>query len=309
MPEPQPNQRIDDPRIAEEVAYAEKPFRDTQHGIGKLIAEGYVEVGPELHQLRLQADKAANEAGTDKLRELEPRGFDHDVQENSEQKRFGKERFLELLDKAPVIVSTWFTGSKIPRDMMSTPSGQFKELFNGQTTRSEANRLARAWENTNDRDSRILKQFAEAGVPEVVTFQKYPDDKYRDVVPGTTHPDEAVVRFAYETVTRSRQGAYQGKLNDYSNAYGGRSGNYIFYSVFLPESQADELRQAITDNPELTQEITTAMMTEYFGATAEEWQKMGPDYAKWRELDGGVSRVAIRDRFDQSLQDSTIIQH
>lgn len=169
-----------------------------------------------------------------------------------------------------------------------------------------------AWTRTIDRDSHLLKQFAEAGVPEVVTFQKFPDDKYRDVVPGTAHPDEAVVRFAYETVTRSRQGVYQGKLRGYSDSYGdagGRSGNYILYSVFLPESQADKLRQAITENPALTQEITTAMMTEYFGATAEEWQKMGPNYDKWRELDGGVSRVAIRDRFDQSLQDSTIIQH
>jgi hypothetical protein len=234
----------------------------------------------------------------------------------AEVNRPSHEALRKVADTYGFILNGWFLASNIPKSNGRGPTG-FQVLRSENL--SEGARSVAESQRTTDQ---FMQAFAEAGVPELVTFlpqrvkPNTPSLHYQYAQKAESMSDaeatEPSVVMIYETVTRSRIGEYDGKLKGYgkvaTEAFN-RPGNYFYGAVVLPESKATEMRTAIEADPTVIHELMDTIVTERLGETQADWDKCRPPYEKWREMDGGISRIAIRDGFAQQPARNQIIEY
>lgn len=167
----------------------------------------------------------------------------------------------------------------------------------------------------------------EAGVAEVVTITPAADliadneinSLYtRDLEPVEGGEPLAVVEYS----TLSGKGRYP--YDRYSDPKilperrGGQTS--LRWVMVLPESTAAELRTAIIEDPDLVRLMSEAIVTNPDARgilsredspnpiTRELWERSRPPYEAWKDINGGVERIALRDGRSQPANEARILE-
>lgn len=285
-----PSLPVQDSSLAWDAAYAEKPVRDAAIAAKQLGVLG----------VHGQFDARANELSDAVLQNAQsvPAEFDDTSQEQGSE-ALTAERLPAFFADRPIAVHGWLIGRDASKaDSVMAKTGQFQNITRGK--RPETAALQNTYIHQEDERANTLKYFASKGVPEVVTFLPT-GEQYGKYRPNSDKSAENAVAFIYRTIN---EGNYSTAFLDLNH----RPGNYLNIVIQLPESEAAELRQAITKNPELAHQISDSIMVDQLGYDAAEWDRIKPNYDKWKELSGGVRRVAIRDDLHATAQGVQIVE-
>ena len=286
----QPSLPVQDSSLAWDAAHAEKPVRDIAIATKQLGVLG----------VHGQFDARANELSDAVLQNAPAVPTEiHDNAQEQGGESLTAERLPAFFADSPIAVHGWLVGSSaLKADSVKAKTGQFQNITRGKSPVTAEQQDS--YIQQEDERAKTLEYFASKGVPEIVTFLPT-REKYGRYRPNSDKSDEAAVAFIYRT---NKNGKFSSAFFDQNH----RPGNYLNIVIQLPESEAAELRQAITENPELAHQISDSIMVDQLGIDAAEWDRIKPDYDKWKELSGGVRRVAIRDDLHATAQGVQIVE-
>ena len=155
-------------------------------------------------------------------------------------------------------------------------------------------------------------------VPEVVTLDmpregkighkryRWPDKTYGDIVPGSPKATEPIYALSYATIKGAGAGE---KFEHLTPPKDCRSGNFVYFRMLLPESDAKALFSQMQEDPSLARSLMAETLHSQ-GLSDEsisDWNVL-PPYEKWRSDCGGLSRMAFRSAFDELPADSKIVE-
>jgi hypothetical protein len=299
--------------LAQYVGEAEEPFRlgvESAKAFGQIVSAGILEGLQANASLEAREDYELEQltSGAVSIQEVQNKNIG--VELSSEDKISAeageindkdRERIRSWIDEGLVSLHTWLGSDKSPGK--STPgANRFMTVFNDPKRRRGVLQLTTEGGRTAT-DKSIQALFAKRGVPELLTITSLRDRVFEAVKPESSAKDEEAVMIQYETVYES----------PYNRAFGkegaGRAvtSNLIRMQLFLPKSQAEEALAMITDNPRLVRELADVLMVETIGAR-ESWDKAQPNYEKFKDLNGSVDRIAIRESLMAKPDDSEIVQ-
>jgi hypothetical protein len=175
------------------------------------------------------------------------------------------------------------------------------------------------------------KDFVEAGVAEVVTLAK-PEDfdfskgsgaanardhQIREFLTNTPwqigeHAGEEIYVLQYAITRKDAEGKIKYEYKD----QGAERDSDFNYTMLLPESQAKELAAAMQADPNLARKLGDVLVFNenavgtYADKVRARWHdpQYKPPYEVWREVNGGVSRMAFRTASDQSVEQATVVK-
>jgi hypothetical protein len=174
--------------------------------------------------------------------------------------------------------------------------------------------------------------FVQEGVPEVVTvakaedfdfskgagFSKTRDPEIRRSLAGSSwqigeQKGEKIYVLQYATATENPDGNQKYPYKDRGDT--GRNTEFS-YAMLLPESQAREVEAAMKIDPSLARQLGDLLVfnTKTVGNNSDRirslWQdpKFKPPYDKWRQINGGVDRMAFRTASNQTAEQAQIVE-
>lgn len=277
---PYPN-RIENPNLAEVMAFAEKPHRELAIQAAETAGKEY------LAQTQQSLDQALEIGSTT---------------ENKES--ISAERIGEILHNSGILVYGWFDGSSIPEQKREAYGGQFMRLFN----QPELHMTAMSKVSPNE----DLGRFLIHRITEVVTIR----DLYKDVTmkqanPYTYKPDEPVMIVDYELSLIGKdsraldtlkkedymqlKNEYQGATSTPKGVKGLPANDNLKVRIYMATSDAGEFVNAVRQNPQTVRDAVDIAMRQEIEAD-KNWDELGgrPPYEKWKELNGGINRIALR---------------
>jgi hypothetical protein len=213
-------------------------------------------------------------------------GSDMHTNENSQNAPRETERGQEITQEDREMINRWLDDGLVTVHSWMSDIHKIKGYKDSDgmtgfvTVANKALRLPSVLKHKSPIDK---QSFVDQGIPEVVTINTIEGTAFGRVVDSQSEKgDEDTVCVTYETLT-----------NGYDNKYRYGKGDFLRLRIFLPRSEAEEMVQAITDKPEVLRQLTESFMTEKLHV-GEQWdKKIRPPYEAWRELDNGVSRMAI----------------
>jgi len=220
------------------------------------------------------------------------------------------ERISQIASESVFAAHTWILyGLEIPKEKTDGSGGGFTSLFNkGKWVDTKMRKQILQPDRYNQSEiesyKKLMDEFLEAGVSELVTVQVAPEDiKFKQVDPTSSKAEDGVVAIHYKTLTREGS---SGK-DKYLHLDGfGRPGNTLDLLMYLPKTDGEELISATRRDPNVIRQLVDTQMREQIGAN-ESWNQAKPPYKKWEEINGGVSRIAIRSDNDQGVVASEIV--
>lgn len=252
---------------------------------------------------RLEVTREQNEAAsTETSQKLSARTpvntelSQEDIGKSTEQAVGDHEMVQEVLQHSGVTVKTYLHSGIIPHLGM-----RWHYLHGPTTTEGDAVEFDRVSTPGVTYDTLNSK-----GVSEIVTFTNLLDSWLFDRVPGHKGENGDLTVMSYE-MTHGQRGYGSGHRSYPMGLDKGAPGATHSHHLFMPPLEASKLRAAITERPELLHELTDTMMIEGFGASPEGWRKYGLQYDAWREADGGELKLAMRDSFEDPVEDKSLI--
>lgn len=248
--------------------------------MGAEIVNGVLTVSPEqIEELAKQSPISHDMSYTDK----------DSVMESSEQDTT-TEKLGEWLDAMPISAHTW-----VARDLHIPRQNYLQGGSYNRFTTLTANPSMFKANNAIEKLSTppvVSKELRGQGVSEAITFAAMPDGKFGDFSKDSPKAEEDVVHVLYETLI-----PYTNKSN----------GNVVRLRMMLPRTEAEVLRQMLDSDPEVMRVLLEKLMTEKLQAQ-EAWENSRPPYEKWKEANGGVSKIAVRSGLISSAKDSKILE-
>lgn len=239
------------------------------------------------------------------------------------ERALSEERLREIVRNSAVSAYGWFTGREIPRARLGDGYSQFGSVASEPAVMGEARRA--------QSDHEILGAFLIAGVTEVVTPRRLaPHLLMRQAKPTTYKPGEPITAIDYEVTTAGNDSRavmmlrqtdpekYNALRYEYAansaferprDTAGVPSTNIFIMTLFLPESDAAELLAAVETDPQIMRDsVDIAMRQEIEAGTTWDVDGARIPFERWRELNGGVSRMALRDDPRKGPTQSTILE-
>jgi hypothetical protein len=249
-----------------------------------------------------------------------PKAEDKEDVVNPEQLSMTPERLKEIADNS-LYAAMPYANSML--DLAYSPSGesnvrQLEPIFHG----------LKQWSPMED----VGTTFVQEGAPEVVTiakaedfdfskgmgFSKAHDPEIRRTLAGSSwqigeQRGEKYYVLQYATTTEDSDGRQKYPYKDRGDT--GRNTEFS-YAMLLPESQARELEAAMKIDPSLARQLGDILVfnTKTVGANSDRirslWQdpKFKPPYDKWRQINGGVNRMAFRTASNQTAEQAQIVE-
>ncbi len=294
---PVPPTVISDPALATDMAYGEKPYRELEAHAKELGVEHVAK------QMDIQATEAAkaivegyipDPANSTEVQTSETAAV---IEAPSAEKKISPERLSEMIRDSAVGTHAWMSAREIPADK--------KDGTSSETTVGTSKKIRELTDETLGRSVGLLKQFEAHSVSEVITIQEM-GGSMKFAKPDTTKPDEPVVMVGYQTTNR-RQLYEEVKYPQPMARGGAGTGNSMLTCLFMPKSAAVELVNAMQTDPAIIREaVDVAMRQEVEASTT--WDQMKPPYDKWREINGGVDRIALRNSFEADTNQAQILE-
>jgi hypothetical protein len=163
----------------------------------------------------------------------------------------------------------------------------------------------RDWQHsTSQIRKELVDDFARAGITEVVTISES-SVPYGRVNPKSLKPHEPVTVLTYETMSN---GVESTSKYPYEDAFG-RNGASFYMNLYLPQSDAITLLGWLREQPTLIRDAAATVMQrlETNGRFRGESSNL-PPYDKWRKINNGVERLAIRKSFYATPEQSVIVE-
>lgn len=302
------SEQIHDPAKAEEMAYAEKPYRELEQHAKQLGVEHAAS------EMAAHADNAAYWAEHNFAAASQPSVTPEDASSQSEahppnsaEKELSREQLRELLKDSRTVGYLWFNSRDVPPEYAEGgPSGgQFKSFgtiplwVHENSPGSSADFRAL---NAFGTPEELKEDYIKADVPEMLTVTST-NNAFGRVLPESSKANESTVILSYEAGVN---GARNNKFK-YFDGFN-RPGNFLRLNILLPKSTADILIAAFWPNhPEIVREMVDMLMTEQVKA-GQGWEERKPPYEQWREAGGGVSKMALRSSLNESPQQSYIAE-
>jgi hypothetical protein len=288
--------QIEDKKLAEEMAYAENPYRE-------LAADA-------LRQADEAADAVQQVQGTEKMQTKQ-----------AETRNISPERLSEILRNSAVSAYGWFSSRGVPDD-------KYEGISRFSSAASEPVVMGEAARSFTKRE--LLGEFLHQRITEVVTVRSPKRViPVRRAKPTSYKPDENLAAIDYEVSTdgkdsviiknqlRQKDPATYRALSYSYFANSPKSGkplqvpkaDIFRMSIFLPESDAQELVQAIQGDTQTIRDTVDLAMRQEIEAS-EMWDEDGvrPPYEDWKELNGGVNRIALRDDMKKGPEQREILE-
>lgn len=255
-----------------------------------LIESGAVVLNGVLMPTGEQEERLAKEGS------VEP-ATDSSVAEDAAEQDKTQEKIDEWLDTMPTTIHTWLSrDDQIPRESFveSGYGNSFLTLMNRRLSTANFQTMVRASRALRRLHTiePIQRELSKKGVTEAATFAPLKGATFGEFSSDSPLADEEAIQFLYETVTPY---------------YRPVVGNIIKLRMMLPKSEADKLREMIESQPDVVRKLIEKLMTEKF-QSKEGWERSRPPYETWREANGGVSRIALRDSLVASAEDSKVIE-
>ncbi len=286
------SERIDDKALAYHLAHLQKPFKDVELAF--------------IQDNKLEIAKQVAHKGLSVVATSENRFSEHLDTNYSLENKVGlsRERISQIANESDFAAHTWIYGREIPNDKING-GGQWTSLYNRNRRMSQ-----RQSDNTRnfykESSAELLNGFVDAGISELVTISIAPDNvKFKEVVPESSKGEDGIIGIHYYTLSRFDSYKFDDKKFSYLSP-DGRPGNSLDVLVFLPTSDAVELIQAMKNDPNIIREFIDVEMIEQIGAH-ESWDQAKPPYKHWEDVNGGISRIAIRTDMSQGISQSQII--
>lgn len=239
------------------------------------------------------------------------------------EKRISQEHLREILRDSAVSAHGWFVGSEIPEGRKQGRS-RFMTIWNAKPMQ------------TYQSSPEVLGMFIARGITDVVTIQRpkklVPTHRYK---PDSAKADEPAVGISYEVSTEGVDSKFVAALKHkvgasreeweakfgYDSAFRYATSTHINRSAMIPptktfrmffampDSDASEWLAAVQDDPQIVRDTVDLAMREELNAS-KTWDEDGvrPAYDDWQALNGGVSRIAIRDGMSKVPEESQIFE-
>lgn len=286
--------QIQDPVLAEHMAYAEKPYQELA---SQARAMG---VGHVADEMATHANNAsywvAQEATVQTTEQADPAN----TVEQEASAELGREEIKNILEysAASAHLSLHSSNDNINIKGIENMSG-LNTLTHNTDKRSFIGKLPANVQQASE-DEWPTESFTESGVPEIITVNTY-DNKFV----GNSHPKagEKLSVLVYQTDS-AKNGKYQQQYRDDR----GRPGCIFSAAIAMPESDAIRIIEATKDKPETIHDVMDVYMRDILGAQ-EGWDKSKPPYDAWKEMNEGVGRIAIRTDAHHGPEQSDIVEY
>lgn len=294
-----PESYIQDQALAWDMAHAEKPYRDLQAEATKLgLKDAHLELG-----------RLANDASDMFVVEQLDSPDEHEeptlqtayLTETGTEKEKTKEWLNYVSKEAGVFAYGWIDGSEIGKDKQSrynsfhgVYSGRGMDFFNHTDL----------WMKLPASDKFKAKQVAK-GVTEHVKIYET-NRRMGEFKDSSAYPDEPTIIMLYETTTGTRDTTSLSKadldrLSEYQQAHrsSGAQDSALLVQIHLPKTVGLEFMEKARNNPGLYRELVDVAMRQEVGMS-DSWEggrnAIKPPYEAWKEINGGVNRIAVTDR-------------
>ena len=289
---PNPDTLIQDSKLAENMAIAEKRHRDyvftDGERLGELATAAILRVADE--DSELEAERYKQEHSTGLLSE-------EDKNNSAEgEDELTHEQLRRIIEGSDSVISVWISAKDLAEKRKLGVQDAFNTFYSGDQSYL-TNKLAQKLQSPQFTEASIkegLEAFDKAEVSELLTFLEVPAglaSKY----------EEKLCLLRYDTVTRTASHRY-----DYEDGRG-RTGNQFNYALILKEEEAVELLEEIKNNPQIAREIGELLMQERVGVP-EAWDTFRPPYDDWKAVNGGINRIALRTGYNAGQDEYEILE-
>lgn len=216
---------------------------------------------------------------------------------SAEQSQSQHEKITSLLDNSAIILTTWSTGrSTKPKYDLKFGGSCCKTLSNESIPLDRAEQIVSKQTKLAD-----LAAINSKHISEVITLTSLDDSPFAAYMPNSPKGKADVTVFTYETTKGNVGYRMAGPSTSPKD-------NYIRYHLILPREQAAELRNMVTENPTIVRDLTKAVEVDYFGIPEDEYSSLGPHYEDWKQINGGVNRIIVREGFDAPLRTADVVE-
>jgi hypothetical protein len=284
IPQPIPNPAIQDIDLAWDMAHTQKPFLEVERRMNEV---GETEV----------ANKVAVQglAAIEELEHNHPKSTEQarEPLTSPETNRSQHEKLIaEATEETIAVFDMWFEGMATPIENHTGSRQSFMKVYTNPDVANviydnlgETRVGFMPKDNGGDIRKDIIEWFDNEDIPEVVLISpEIPKTKFGITNPNSKYKEDPLVVVRYQTVAKP-YGKY-----DYTG--GGRGGSYMRAQIFLPKTLANQLSQAIQEDPAIIREMITKVMEDRVQA-GEDWDKSRPPYEEWNKINEGNNKMML----------------
>jgi len=274
---------------AHTIALAESPYRDLSLHARSL----------GLAALSVELEERAVKVGDEKQRELAQTtdNKEKDVPSPETEKEFLK----EMLKSSGIVAHTWVPSGELDVRHHGDGIGD-RNLFANYTNRVSVELAEKTMRTRTDVE--VKSKLRAKGVAEIFTFTSLLKSSLAQLVPGHGSEPGPLTIVTYETTI----GDIYNKGPRYTQGNSYAPGVKTSYHLFMSPTNAADLETAVRETPRLVHELTDTLMQDTFGITPKTWKELGPQYEAWKDLNGGVNRIAVRNGIGDTANKADILE-
>ena len=336
-PAPRPNELIHNPDLVWDMAHAQKPYWED----ARLLSESGEPIGLSATG-RAIAVSAIKNSGIEAVQTLQDNWVEPSSEPSSPaQERVGEEALTnqETLwspEKIKEFVADHTAGACICTNMFDhrvrSKGGRHRTLSQrGKYELSEfiTKDLGGSLTAVGDEES---KQFSEAGISELITVVPT-----NTLIESGSHGYESRTHLAskfnedsfmifYKTMTRG------GKFDTQDGPDGSRPGRYTTFTMLVKKAEAVEFMEQLKQRPEMVRDVMDSVVNseyldykkdlskqdgktgsgtsiaQYWSGDSRSGRPSRPSYDKFKEINGGVNRIALRTDLNAGPNQAEILE-